>query len=52
MKKNLTWKVALIAGTLLIFLWGIFLGTDPATSIQVMKQQGLMAGIQQNIRLG
>jgi preprotein translocase subunit SecD len=52
MKKNLTWKVALIAGTLLFFLWGIFLGTDPATSIQAIKEKGLIAGIQQNIHLG
>src|SRR3954464_14618124 len=52
MKKNITWKILLIVGTLLIFLWGIFLGTDPAASIQAIKQQGLMAGIQQNIHLG
>src|SRR5512142_2602914 len=52
MKKNLTWKVLLIIGTLLIFVWGIFLGTDPAASIQAMKEHGLLAGIQQNIHLG
>ena len=52
MKKNLTWKVLLIIGTLLIFVWGIFLGTDPAASIQAMKEHGVLAGIQQNIHLG
>lgn len=52
MKKNLTYKVLLIIGTLLIFVWGIFLGTDPAASIQAMKQGGVLAGIQQNIHLG
>src|SRR5512146_796703 len=52
MKKNLTWKVLLIIGTLLIFVWGIFLGTDPAASVQAMKQGGVLAGIQQNIHLG
>ncbi len=52
MKKNLTWKVLLIIGTLLVFVWGIFLGTDPATSVQAIKEKGLLAGIQQNIKLG
>jgi preprotein translocase subunit SecD len=52
MKKNLTWKLLLIVGTLLVFLWGIFLGTDPATSMQAIKEKGLIAGIQQNIHLG
>ncbi|HEX6881278.1 MAG TPA: protein translocase subunit SecD, partial [Terriglobales bacterium] len=52
MKKNLSWKVLLIIGTLLVFLWGIFLGTDPATSMQAIKEHGLLAGIQQNIHLG
>jgi len=52
MKKNLKYKVLLIIGTLLIFVWGIFLGTDPAASIQAMKQGGVVAGIQQNIKLG
>jgi preprotein translocase subunit SecD len=52
MKKNLTWKVLLIVGTLLVFLWGIFLGTDPAASVQAIKEKGLLAGIQQNIHLG
>ncbi len=52
MKKNLSWKVVLIIGTLLVFLWGIFLGTDPASSMQAIKDKGLLAGIQQNIHLG
>jgi preprotein translocase subunit SecD len=52
MKKNLGWKVILIIGTLLVFVWGFVLGTDPARSLQAIKQQGLLAGIQQNIHLG
>jgi preprotein translocase subunit SecD len=52
MKKNLGWKVILIIVTLLVFVWGFVLGTDPARSLQAIKQQGLLAGIQQNIHLG
>ncbi|HEU5400161.1 MAG TPA: protein translocase subunit SecD [Terriglobales bacterium] len=52
MKKNLKYKVLLIIGTLLIFVWGIFLGTNPAASVQAIKDHGLLAGIQQNIHLG
>src|SRR3954469_8836690 len=52
MKKNLSWKVILIVVTLLIFVWGVVLGTDPQRSMQAIKQQGLVAGIQQNIHLG
>ncbi len=52
MKKNLLWKVVLILATLIVFVWGIFLGTDPATSIEAIKTHGLIAGIQQNIHLG
>lgn len=52
MKKNLTWKVVLIVVTLLVFVWGILLGTDPAHSMQVIKEKGLMAGVQENIHLG
>src|ERR1700694_5250059 len=50
--KNLTWKVIFILVVLLIFVWGIFLGTDPQKSIEEIKQHGVMAGIQQNIHLG
>src|SRR5512140_1370393 len=52
MKKNLGWKVILIIVTLLVFVWGFVLGTDPQRSLQAIKQQGLVAGIQQNIHLG
>jgi preprotein translocase subunit SecD len=52
MKKNLGWKVILIIVTLLVFVWGFVLGTDPARSLQAIKEQGLVAGIQQNIHLG
>ncbi len=52
MKKNLLWKVILILATLVVFVWGIFLGTDPQKSVEAMKANGIVAGIQQNIHLG
>jgi preprotein translocase subunit SecD len=52
MKKNLLWKVVLILATLIVFIWGIFLGTDPQKSVEAIKANGLVAGIQQNIHLG
>ncbi|MDR3764035.1 MAG: protein translocase subunit SecD [Acidobacteriota bacterium] len=52
MKKNLLWKVVLILATLIVFVWGVFLGTDPAKSIEAIKAHGLLAGIQENIHLG
>src|SRR6516165_10441364 len=52
MKKNLLWKVVVILATLVIFVWGIFLGTDPQKSLEAIKAHGLLAGLQQNIHLG
>ena len=52
MMKNLLWKVVLILATLVVFVWGIFLGTDPQKSIEAIKAHGLVAGVQQNIHLG
>jgi preprotein translocase subunit SecD len=52
MKKNLLWKVVVILLTLLVFAWGIFLGNDPEKSLAAIKQDGLLAGLQQNIHLG
>lgn len=52
MKKNLFWKVILIIATLVVFAWGIFVGTEPDKSIAAIKERGLLAGIQQNIHLG
>ncbi len=52
MKKNLLWKVAIILVTLLVFVWGILLGNDPEKSVAAIKQNGLLAGLQQNIHLG
>jgi len=52
MKKNLLWKVVLILATLIVFVWGIFLGTDPEKSVEAIKAHGLVAGVQQNIHLG
>jgi preprotein translocase subunit SecD len=37
---------------LVVFIWGIFLGTDPQKSIEAIKANGIVAGIQQNIHLG
>lgn len=50
--KNLGWKVILIVATLLVFVWGIFLGNDPQRSMQAIKEHGLIAGMQENIHLG
>src|SRR5438270_3576213 len=60
MNKNLKLKTIVIVGTLLIFLWGIFLGSDPVKSVEAMKKASaergfgaaVLAGIQTNIRLG
>ena len=52
MKTNLLWKIVLILTVLVVFVWGIFLGTDPQKSIEAIKTKGLMAGVQQNIHLG
>ena len=52
MKKNLLWKVVVILLTLLVFVWGIFLGNDPEKSLAAIKQDGVLAGLQQNIHLG
>jgi preprotein translocase subunit SecD len=50
--KNLLWKVVFILAILVVFIWGIFLGTDPQKSIEAIKAHGIVAGIQQNIHLG
>ena len=50
--KNLTWKIVFILAVLVIFVWGIFLGTDPEKSIAAIKAHGLVAGVQENIHLG
>ena len=52
MRKNLLPRTLLIIATLLIFVYGIFLGTDPDKAITAWKQGGLLAAIQQNIHLG
>ena len=52
MQKNLTSKTLLIIGVLLVFLYGIFFGTDPGRSLDAMKKGGVLTGIQQNIHLG
>src|SRR5438270_1197348 len=60
MKKNLGIKTAIIIATLLVFVWGIFLGRDPQASLARMREAraqngigwALKAGIQENIHLG
>ena len=52
MRKNLLPRTLLIIATLLIFVYGIFLGTDPDKAIEQWKQGGVLAAIQQNIHLG
>jgi preprotein translocase subunit SecD len=52
MRKNLLSKTVLIVATLLVFVYGIFLGTDPDKAIASWKQGGVVAAIQENIHLG
>ena len=52
MRKNLLTKTFFIIAVLLVFVYGIFLGTDPEKAITAWKQQGPLGAIQQNIHLG
>lgn len=60
MNKNLRVKTIVIIATLFVFLWGIFLGTDPKASVDAMRKASaergvgaaILAGVQQNIHLG
>ncbi len=52
MNKNLTYKAIFIVAVLLVFAWGILLGTNPDQGIQAIRTQGIGAAIQQNIHLG
>ena len=60
MNKNLKAKTLAIIGILLVFVWGIFLGTDPKASVDAMRKAsadrgmgwGIVAGVGQNIHLG
>src|SRR5215469_10882208 len=52
MRKNLLPKTLFIIAVLLVFVYGIFLGTDPGKAIEAWKQGGVRAAIQQNIHLG
>src|SRR4051812_8766236 len=60
MNKDLRLKTIAIIAILAVFLWGIFLGTDPKASVNAMRTAssergvgaGILAGIQQNIHLG
>jgi preprotein translocase subunit SecD len=52
MKKNLGLKTAIIIVTLLVFVWGIFFGTNPEASWKAWKEKGPLAAMQENIHLG
>ena len=52
MRKNLLAKTLFIIAVLLIFVYGIFLGTDPEKAIAAWKEGGFKSAIQQNIHLG
>jgi preprotein translocase subunit SecD len=60
MNKNLIGKTVAIIAILLVFVWGIFLGTDPKASVDAMRKGaaergvawGIVSGIGQNIHLG
>src|SRR5438552_18410568 len=52
MRKNLLAKTLFIIAVLLVFVYGIFLGTDPEKAITAWKQQGPLGAIQQKIHLG
>ncbi|HVH85757.1 MAG TPA: protein translocase subunit SecD [Terriglobales bacterium] len=52
MRKNLLPKTILIVATLLIFVYGILLGTDPEKAINAWKEHGVLGAIQENIHLG
>jgi preprotein translocase subunit SecD len=52
MKKNLGIKTAIIIVTLLVFVWGIFFGTNPEASMKAFKEKGPLAAMQENIHLG
>src|SRR5579859_1895836 len=52
MRKNLLSKTLFIIVVLLIFVYGILLGTDPEKAIDAWKQGGPLAAFQQNVHLG
>src|SRR2546423_6822807 len=52
MRKKLLPKTLFIIAVLLVFVYGIFLGTEPEKAIAAWKQQGPLGAIQQNIHLG
>src|SRR5690348_11790076 len=52
MHKNLLGKTVFIVAVLLIFVYGIFFGSDFDRSWQAMKTGGPLAAIQENIHRG
>jgi len=52
MRKNLLPKTLFIVGTLLVFVYGILLGTDPDKAVAAWKEHGALGAIQENIHLG
>src|SRR3954453_15736676 len=52
MRKNLLPKTIFIIAVLLVFVYGILLGTDPEKAIDAWKHGGPLAAMQQNTHLG
>src|SRR5690349_8886266 len=52
MRKDLLPKPLFIVGTLLVFVYGILLGTDPDKAVAAWKEHGALGAIQENIHLG
>ena len=52
MKKNLGIKTAIIIATLLVFVWGIFLGRDPQASLARMREARAQKGIGAALKAG
>ncbi len=52
MRKNFLTKIVLIVAVLLVFVYGIFFGTNPEAAMAAWKEGGIRAAIQENIHLG
>ena len=52
MNKTLLWKSVFIIAVMLVFVFGIVLGTDWAKNFTILRQEGFKAALQQNINLG
>src|SRR5271167_2797392 len=52
MNRHLGTKTAVIIVTLLIFVWGMFLGNNPSAGFDDLKKGDFKAALLQNIHLG